>query len=189
MTIDGLFLWSSIIGGILFLAQLVLQLVGWGADGDALSGDALSGDAGGQVHTSADASFKVLSLQGLTAFVMMFGLVGLAMRRENGLGPGVALLGAVCAGSVAAWVIAQIFRFFAGLQSSGTLDLKRAVGVTGQVYLTILRDKPGKVQIAVNGRMLTLDATTAADKPLPTGTTVRVVSVIDAGQVVVEAVP
>jgi hypothetical protein len=177
MTIDKLFLFAALIGAVLFLAQLVLGFVGWGGDvADVDLGDPGAAD-GPLGHSGADASFKILSLQGLSAFIMMFGLVGLAMRRENGLGPLVCVVGAAGAGTLATWVISRIFRFFTGLQSSGNIDMQKAVGAKGTVYLTIKKDKPGKVQLVVSGRMLTLDATTEGEESLATGTTVVVVRV------------
>jgi membrane protein implicated in regulation of membrane protease activity len=177
MTIDKLFFFSALIGTVLFLVQLVLGLIGWGGDtSDIDFGD--PGGADGNVgHHSADTSFKVLSLQGLSAFIMMFGLVGLAMRNDNGLGPVPSVVGAAGAGTLATWVISRIFRLFNGLQSKGNLDMQKAVGAEGTVYLTIKKDKPGKVQLIVSGRMLTLDAMTEDDKTLKTGTTVTVIRV------------
>jgi membrane protein implicated in regulation of membrane protease activity len=190
MTIDKLFLFTAMIGGILFAAQLVLGLIGWGggsADHVALH-DASGADGADGGHDVSDSGFKVLSLQGLSAFLMMFGLVGLAMRRENGLGASVSLLGAVAAGTLATWLIGRMFRLFASLQSTGNLNMQKAVGAEGRVYLTIKRDKPGKVQLVVSGRMLTLDATTEEEQPLATGALVRVVRVTQENQIVVAGV-
>jgi hypothetical protein len=136
------------------------------------------------VHASPDLSFKVLSLQGLTAFFLMFGLVGLALQRESHASVAPSLLGACAGGFATTYLIARIFRAASKLQSSGTLDLGRAVGQTGTVYLGITRDKPGKITVSVAGRLLTLDAITEGD-PLDTGTAARVDRVLPTGAVVV----
>ena len=57
----------ALIGGSLFLIRLVLQMVGFGTETAA--------DHPGDMDSSdTDASFKMLSLLGITAFLMMFGL-------------------------------------------------------------------------------------------------------------------
>ncbi|MEW5941803.1 MAG: hypothetical protein AB1750_19240, partial [Chloroflexota bacterium] len=75
---------STIVGGTLFILRLVMLLFGGGISDDTLdaaldtSHAEISGD-----HPDADISFKLLSLQGLTSFFMMFGLVGLALLKAN----------------------------------------------------------------------------------------------------------
>jgi hypothetical protein len=86
------FLICAITGGGLFLARFVIQLIG----GSGI-------DVG-----HADVSFKLLTLQGLTAFFMMFGLVGFALLRENKTGNGAALFGATAAGMGTVWIISKI---------------------------------------------------------------------------------
>lgn len=180
MLLDQLFFFSAIGGGTLFVIQLVLLFFGGGMGVDMDMGDA---DVG---HPAADASFKVLSLQGITTFVMMFGLVGMAMRGDEHASPGIALLVALLAGTFSTWVIARIFRFFTKLQSTGNLDMKTAAGAIGQVYLTIGADKPGKVTITVGRRSLTLEAISESNETLTTGTSIRVVRVISDTTVSVE---
>jgi len=183
--VDHLFLWTAVIGGALFLVQLVLQFIGHaggGADVDLSEPGSLDMGSPG-----ADLSFKVLSLQGLTAFLTMFGLVGMALRRESGTAVVLAVLGATAAGFGATWVIARIFRLFGKMQSSGTLDMRRAVGSVGSVYLTVTDQKLGQVQIEVGGRLLTVEATTRSHEPLVTGTPIRVLEVLRDNLVMVEA--
>ncbi len=179
MTLTELFFYSAAIGGVSFVAQVALQLIGaGGGDADAHV------DAGGDHHTSPDLTFKVLSLQGLTAFFSMFGLVGLAMHRGSQAGVAASLLGAVAAGVVITWILARIFAVAARLQSSGTLDMHHALGERGTVYLGISKDKPGKVTVIVRGRLLTVDALTEGE-PLETGADVTVTRVLSDGSVVV----
>lgn len=158
MTLDTVFVICAVIGGALFVVQLALQLVGFAGGHIDVDTDSHVGD----VHPSADWSFKVLSTQGLTAFFLMFGLIGLATLRSQdnptALHSALATVAGLLGGVATTWVIARLFRFASRMQSSGTLDFKRAIGATGTVYLTIRSDKPGKVTVAVAGRLLTLDA-------------------------------
>jgi hypothetical protein len=177
VTLHHFFLYSAIGGGALFLVQLALSAIGAG-DADIDFG----GDHPSTGHTSADTAFKLLSLQGLTAFFAMFGLVGLALHDESKAGPALSVFGALAAGSFTTWLMARIFSAARSLQGSGTLDLKKAVGATGTVYLRIAPDKPGKVTVNVHGRLIQLDAVSPS-QTLETGSEVRVERVLADGSV------
>jgi hypothetical protein len=181
VTLHDFFLYSAIAGGALFLVQLALSMVGAG-DADLDFGGHHDVSTG---HTSADTAFKLLSLQGLTAFFAMFGLVGLALYHESKAGPTVSVVGALVGGSLTTWLIAKLFRAAKGLEASGTVELSRAVGLTGTVYLRIAAGKPGKLTINVHGRLLTLDAVTAGET-LETGVEAKVTRVLGDGSVSVE---
>jgi hypothetical protein len=129
-------------------------------------------------HSSADISFKFLSLQGLTAFFMMFGLVGLALLRAN-LWPLISISGGMLAGLFTVWVIGMIFTLMRQLQSEGTLQIKNAIGQQGSVYLTIPATGSGQVRVAVQGSLKIFDAVSADKKKIPTGENVKVINVID----------
>lgn len=185
LSIDRLFMIAAFVGGGLFAVQLILMFIGGGdVDADVDADFDVSGDAG--VHDPTNVSFKVLSLQGITAFIMMFGLVGWAMRADSKAAPLPSLAAALAAGWVSTWVISKLFAFFNGLQSSGTFDMRKAIGTTAQVYLTVGPNKPGKVSIIVGNRSLTVDATTDGLQTLATGTSVMVTRVVSDTVVVVE---
>jgi hypothetical protein len=179
VTLHDFFLYSAVAGGALFLVQLVLSAMGAG-DADIDLGGGHHGDLSG--HSSADTAFKLLSLQGLTAFFGMFGLVGLALYHESKVGPSFSVLGGLCGGALTTWLISLIFRAAKSLEASGTIKLENAIGLTGTVYLGITPIKPGKVTLTMGGRLLTLDAT-SAEQTLETGVEVRVVRVLGDGTV------
>lgn len=179
--LDQLFFFAAVGGGALFVIQLVLLLVGGGIGAD-LDTD-LGGDLG---HAAADVSFKVLSLQGITAFVMMFGLVGWAMRADSNAGPLTSLAVATAAGATSTWLIGRLFAIFHRLQSSGNFDLKKLDGATGEVYLTVGPGRPGKVNITVGNRLISLEAVTEQNELLATGTSIIVKRVISDTTVSVE---
>ena len=190
-SIDKLFMIAAFVGGALFAVQLLLMFIG-GIGSDA--GGGIGSDAGADtgalgggnvVHDPTNLSFKALSLQGITAFVMMFGLVGWAMRADSKASPALSLVVALAVGSVSIWVISKLFEFFNRLQSDGTIDMKRAVGAGGEVYLTVAPGKPGMVSITVGSRALTLEAVTEGQETLATGTPIRVLRVISDTRVVV----
>ena len=179
--LELIFTICAAIGGGLFLIRLILQLVGFTFD--------LPSEQMGDVDlSSTDASFKMLSVLGAVAFLMMFGLAGRAMLATL---PGQALpaLGvAVAAGLFSTWMIAKMFTLMMKLQSGGLSNPQNAVGREGTVYLNIPANDTGKVKISVNGRLSVLDARSEKRETIATGTRVRVVRVADGNNLMVEAV-
>ena len=171
----------ALIGGTLFLIRLAIQLLGFDSDTPA--------EHPGEIDSShTDASFKMLSLLGITAFLMMFGLGGRAMLESR---PGAtlpALIVALLAGGISMWLMAFLFKLMKKMQSDGTSKIEKAVGQEGAVYLTIPANDVGKVQIAVNGRLSVLDARAAGGKILQTGARVKVVRIANGNILEVEAV-
>lgn len=172
---DTVFFLCAVLGGGVFLVRTVLQLVGVGAD-----------DA--DLHHDADAGFRILSLQGLSAFLMMFGLVGLALVRESRVGPALSAGLAALAGFASMWLIGRVFALMSKLQSSGTLDLKNAIGQQGTVYLTVPRGGRGKVELVVQGRLGVFDASTHGATDIATGARVRVVAIDNGDTLIVEPI-
>jgi membrane protein implicated in regulation of membrane protease activity len=170
--LEYFFLICAAIGGFFVLLRLVLQFVGGGIQ-DAVDTD-VDFDSH---HADSDAGFKFLSIHGLTSFLMMFGLVGLALYRQSRVGFAVAILGAILAGLAAVWVIGQAFQWATRLQTSGNLQTSEAVGSTGTVYLHIPEKGTGRVSINFRNHLREFDAVAGNGAALPTGTAVRVVQV------------
>jgi hypothetical protein len=202
--IDKMF---AVVGGtasILFLLRMLLTFVGLGGeeagdvDGDVGSsgGEGYdAGDGGDLDHAGPDSvdqhtelSFGLLTFQGLTAFLMIFGLVGLALSRGSGLSAANALLGGLLAGAGTVWVTDRMFRFFGRLQHSGNVNLQRAVGEEGAVYLTIPAQGVGKVSVSVQGHFRVLDAVSENKEEIATGERVRVTKVVNENVMVVKRI-
>ncbi len=184
-TLQKVFFIFASVGSFLFLVQLVMMLVAGGdadaemeADADASIDTDADADGNADAHANTDLDFKIVSVQGTMAFFMMLGWVGLAANRTWGMGvPGSIGLG--CAvGFAANLFIAKMFQFFRRLQSSGTMKMSNAVGQEGEVYLTIKKDMPGKVRVAVQEHLKVFDAMIEDGEDLPTGTRVKVVRVV-----------
>lgn len=177
MSLATVFVICAAAGGTLFVIQMVLQLMGFMGHGNLDADLDHRGDAG---HTSADFSFKVLSMQGMSAFLMMFGLVGLAaLKSFAGGSTSISVATGLVGGVATTWLIGRLFRMASRLQSSGNLDLSRAVGARGTVYLTLHKARLGKVTITVTNRLLTLDARSLEEGAIETGTPIVVTRVID----------
>lgn len=174
--LELVFTLCALVGGVFFVIRMVLFMLGVG-DGD--------GDFDGDPDAGGDAGTSGLSIQGITAFFMMFGLVGLALLRSSGVGPTIAILGGAAAGFLALWASSQLYRFFRRLQSSGNVRLESAVGEDATVYLTIPERGIGKIQVVVGGRLRTFDARAEGAGSFSTGQRVRVTRVIDGNVFVV----
>ena len=86
-------------------------------------------------------------------------------------------------------VFVVMLRAMLKLEKSGNFHIKDCVGQTANVYLRIpaAHQGSGKIQISINGSVYELNAFTDGDF-LPTGTRVRVISVIDSGSLLVEKI-
>jgi len=194
-TIEKIFLASAVLGGGMFLIRLVMLIMGGDLDSDVGDvdvdvdvdvGDMDVGDAdAGDVDVDADgadashAAFKLLSLQGISGFLLMFGLVGLGISRTTEAAKGWALAGGCAAGIITMWLLAKLMFMLMKLQSSGTLDLANGVGEEGQVYLTIPAGGIGKVQVVIQERLQIVEARGAGEETIKTGDRVKVVKLVD----------
>lgn len=175
--LDLLFASAALVGGLLFIAWFFLLMIG------GLAGGLLDG-VGVDVDMGADLSFKAFTFQGIVAFVLMFGLVGLALSRSD-QHQMVALLAGTVAGGASMWTMGKMFQVFYSVQSSGNMNIDNAVGKNGTVYMRIKPGEVGQIQVEVQGAMRTLDA--IAKNPedyFKSGDTVTVKEII-AGRMVV----
>ena len=172
--LEAFFLIGAIIGGFFVLIKLVMQFFGGDIDTDIGTDGDINFDT---EHPDSDVGFRTLSLQGLSSFFMMFGLVGLALYRQSQVGVTISIVGAVGAGLASVWVIGKLFRMASQLHSSGTLQTCDAVGSTGTVYLTIPEGGVGRVSINFRNHLREFDATEVNGEMVPTGTPVHVIQV------------
>lgn len=177
---------STIIGGTLFILRLIILFAGGdlgeqGADSSLdAGGDVLSGN-----QVDADVSFQLLSVQGLTSFFMMFGLVGLALLKA-GLPVLVTVIGGMVAGLVTVAVTGLIFTQMRRLQTEGTINIQNTIGTDGSVYLTIPKNGTGQVQIIAQGSLKIFDAVSRNRNMIATGEKVQVVGVAGGNTLIVE---
>lgn len=96
---------------------------------------------------------------------------------------------AVVAGFALVAAVMFLFKWLSRMQQSGNIDVfKSAVGCYGKVYLTIPAERKamGKVQITINDAVREYDAVTDSEDDIKTGTSIKVVEVLDASTLVVE---
>lgn len=177
----------AIAGGTLFILRILMMFIGGGFSDDALDVALDSNENVADSHSEdGDASFKLLSLQGLTAFFMMFGLVGLALLNTN-LPSFVSVLGGTAAGFITFGALSFIFSKMNLLQSDGTIHIQDSIGAEGSVYLKIPKNGTGQVQIVAQGSLKVFDATSNSKQDLITGEKIRIVGV-DGNMLVVEKI-
>jgi hypothetical protein len=144
------------------------------------------GDAGEYDISQAGDGLRIFTVRGIVAFLSIGGWTGLALLRY---GEGVALLGAIVAGTAALLFAALVIRWVLRMQSSGNLMASNAIDHTATVYIPIPpgRASTGRVTMLLQGRFAELDAVTDSPTPLRTGESVRVIGVLGENCLIVRA--
>ena len=173
----GLYHACAVFGGLLLLLQLA---------GGLLGGD---GDAAHAGH-HATPTLQLPTLRTLAAAIAGFGLAGAGLR-ASGTSAGLTIAGALATGLAAGVAVAALTRLLLRFESDGTVRLAQAVGLPATVYVPIPRSGGGvgKVQLALQGRVVECTAITADDAPLATGSSVLVVDVANGDTLVVATDP
>ena len=175
--LDTLFLYTAIAGGALFAAQMFYFFLA--GDGDlGVDADSSHGDSGH--HGDGFWFFEMISLRTIAAAATFFGVVGLTAR-SFGAEPKVAVLCAGMAGFAAMYSVYWTFRQLFRLESSGTQDIFRAIGLPASVYLRIPANHqgPGKVLVDMQSRTVEYLAVTDDVEPIPSGANVWVVDIVN----------
>lgn len=207
-----LFLILATVGGTILICQFVLTLIGLGHDveiaddlpddiphdmphdvgHDFHGGDHGAGHADSAGHAGEHSGawlVGIISFRTLVAASAFFGLSGLASQAA-GLSPPLQLVIAAGGGWCAMYGVHWLMRKMGQMGEDPTVRVQRAVGLEGSVYVPIPAGKrqAGKVQVKLQGRLMELEAVTAGDERLPTGTKVRVVA-LEGTNLVVESLP
>lgn len=191
--LSKVYIGAAVLGGAIVVVRIILLVVGGSFDADVdMDVDAdvdfdVDADAGdGFADGEADASFAIFSLQTVSGFMLMFGLIGLAILRMHEDGAVWSIVGGTAAGTITAYIFGKLMASMKKLQSSGTINLQNAVGNEGDVYLTIPGGGIGKVRIVIQGRLKIFNAKSADDADLPTGSRVEVAQVVSGNVLVVK---
>lgn len=176
---EKLFWVFAVFGTLFFLIRVVFAIVGgFGVEDADGGGEGTADDADGS-HES-DVAFKLISLNSVTGFLMMFGWVGLASYKDHGLIAAQAVLAAFVGGLVTMALTAQLFRIAMNFTSKGSrFTIKSLVGANGSVYVRIPSDGRGQVQVSHNDRTRTLEAISEDHVELESFTNIKVVKVVD----------
>ena len=182
---ETFFFICAVVGSFFVLMKFAMMFMGF--DHDVAHGFDTGGHGIDANHSDSDTGFHALSLQGISSFLMMFGLVGLAMHRQSSFGMVLSLAGAVAAGCFSVWIIGKMFLMFNKLKSNGAISIDSTVGAQGKVYMKIPEKRTGRVLINVKNSLREYEALTNDGKGIDTGTPIRVIWV-DGNVLVVERI-
>ena len=187
-SLEMLFMGCAVFGGAIFVLRIIMMMI-FGLDHHGVDHVDLSDSNLHDVSGHPDDVGHWLTFNGLMGFLMMFGIVGMALLDEYELGQGTAILGAFAAGVATMYLIARVLAMMLKLQSSGTIKINNAVGQEGSVYLKIPPGARGKIQVTVQNRLIESEAICEDEnEELKTGTRIVVVEVGGDGLMVVKKV-
>ncbi len=157
---------------LFFLLQLLLSFFG--------GGDVPDDTPDAEVEADTGIGFQFFTLKNLIAFFTIFSWTGIACI-DMGISESTAAIIAFVAGLAMMLIMASLFYFLAKASGDGTMKFEKAIGKSGQVYLTIAakRGGLGQVQIKVQGTLRTLDALTDDEDNIATGSMVVVKAIVN----------
>ncbi len=178
------FLIFAIFGTAFFVLRVMTMLVsGFGADD---GGDAAHTDHSDHVHGS-DAAFKLLSINSITGFIMMFGWAGLAAVKEHHLSDAISVLVGFVAGLITMYITAILVKLAFKLTSPGSrFNIETVVGAHGTTYMQIPASGQGQVKIIHEGANRIIDATSQNGKEIKAFANIVITKVIDQRTVAVK---
>ena len=182
-------LWGmTLTASLIFLIQTIATFIGAESGGmdadidfdgvDADVPDAIDGGGGMNLYT----------FRNLVNFCLGFGWTAILLQ-DQVASVGLRIFLSVLVGVALVTGVMYLFKWLSGMQQNGTINVYRsAVGCQGKVYLTIpaARAGEGKVQITISGAVREYAAVTDSDNTLRTGTSIRVVEVINDSTLLVE---
>lgn len=176
-------IWLAIAGAstLLFIIKLLLSFWGVGSDDFEL-------DHSSHEFDSIE-SFKFISLQGVLAFLMGSGWMGLALRYEYHLSFVSAVFGAFLLGLALMFLSSFALFQVSKLNHKPSPKHQVEIGAEGKAYISIPKygAGSGKIQISVGGRLQVINALSENDF-IPSGTRVYVSTVSENGLVWVKPV-
>lgn len=187
-TLGQVFLCMAIPASLILLIQIVLSLIGIGQDGDfdiEAPDDAFDFD-GSDISDAGDvADLQLFSLRSIVSFFVTFGWMGVTL--VNDMKDVWVLLISFGAGLVVMFTVAYLMRALYRLESDGTSDIRKAVGMVGTVYMTIPANRAakGKINVLIGDRLEEREAVTDDETPLTFNTEVIVLSVTGGNTLVV----
>ena len=188
-------LWGvTLAASLIFIIQTILTFIGADADTTGLDGADMGGGMDAtDLSVDGDAAAggtgsNLYTFRNLVNFLLGFGWTAIMLQEKITSIPLLLIIAtAVGAGLVA--LVMYLFSLLGKMQQSGNIDVyKSAVGCQGTSYLTIpaARSGEGKVQISIGGAVREYNAQTEEDSPIPTGTPIKVVDVINGITLLVE---
>lgn len=171
----------ALIGSAIFIVIFILTFIGGDADMEADATEFEADDGG--------VGFQFFTFKNVIAFFTIFGWTGVVCI-NNDMTTLATIVISTIAGLAMMVLTTMLFFWMHKMAQSGTLKIKNAIGVIGEVYLPIgaQRSKIGKVQINVQGSLRELDAITDEEHELKTNSMVKVVKIVSSEILLVEKI-
>ena len=179
-------LWcSAIASSLIFIIETVLTFIGADVEMD-MDTDFDMPDGGFE----GDPSMNLYTFRNLVNFLLGMSWTAILLQ-EQIASKALLMVIAFAVGALLVFAVMMMFKGLSKMQQSGNIDLyKSAVGCNGKVYLTVPAERKGsgKVQISINDSIREYDALTDSEDDLKTGTSIKVVEVLDASTLLVEEI-
>ena len=162
----------ALISSSIFLIIFILTFIGGGDADMEINMDDVSGDDGG-------VGFQFFTFKNVISFFTIFGWTGIICLNNN-IGAGLTIVLSSLAGLVMMAITSALFYMMGKMVQSGTINIRNAIGMVGEVYLPIgaKRSKKGKIQVKVQGSLREFDAITDEPKEISTSTMIQVIDVL-----------
>ncbi|MDR0963334.1 MAG: hypothetical protein LBM60_01810 [Clostridium sp.] len=132
---------------------------------------------------------RIFTIRGVIAFFAVGGWVGLAVWAGS-RSPTVSSISAFISGVAALVLSAYIIKWSLGLQESGNISARNAIGSIATVYIPIpaQRSGCGHVTLTLQERFVEMEAVTDSEDTLKTGRQVQVVGVVGENRLIVKSI-
>ena len=176
-------LWSiAIATSLIFIIETILTFIGIDHEIDADFDTSMDGGF------ESEPSMNLYTFRNLVNFLLGMSWTAILLK-ENIASTALLMVIAVAVGVMLVAAVMYMFKWLSKMQQSGNIDVyKCAVGCIGKVYLTIPAERKGagKVQITINNSVREYDALTDSENSLKTGSSIKVVEVLDPSTLLVE---
>jgi hypothetical protein len=136
-------------------------------------------------HEAGGVAFTFVSIRSLIAFGTLFSWAG-TLYLAGGTHAILAILFSFLWGLAGMFAVSVLLYYLLRMQETGNVDLWKAIGENGTVYINIPADGVGKVRLKVDKTLSFVNAQSKGGKPLLAGTSVKVVGVLDARTLEIE---
>jgi len=180
-TMEHVYWIIAVPSSLVFIMLMLMTFIG--GDGDMASSDfEIDADIDGGIP------FQFFTIKNLVGFFTIFSWTGLAFIK-GGFSVITTIISSSVAGILMMVMMSTIFYLMNKLVESGSIDLKKAIGSMGEVYLVIpgKRKSMGKVQLKVEGAFKTLDAISDEKNDIATGSLVDIIDVTNNDILVVKS--
>lgn len=181
---------------LIILIQTVMLIFGGGFGDAGGAGADVSGLGGASISELSDAEItpdgvhdghlgiadadglRLFSIRGIMSFLTVFGWSGVVLLATSIPIP-VAIVISFVLGAAALYLMAILVRALMKLQESGTMNHRSVIGKTGSVYLAIppVGEGHGKINVMLGDALREFNAVSKDSEAIPTGVSVRVLSV------------